>query len=140
MILESIINNNNNKLYDSFSGSNAFSSVSLRNQFMETQIFQVSISSTFYEELFCTKVFWAAFLYLFGTRKLTQKLLIKCWSNFPGLDVRISFRYSFTLQFGRHESGRFGIAISGVAVRWLLHLPGQQHHSKQQPSTTAAAS
>ena len=49
---------------------------------------QVSISPTFYEQLFHTKVFWAAFLYLglrfvffFGKRKLAQTLLVKCWWN-----------------------------------------------------------
>ena len=47
----------------------------------------VLISPTFYEQLFCTKVWRAAFLYLhcrfvlFGTRKLAQKLLIKCRWN-----------------------------------------------------------
>ena len=54
MILESIMNNNcnnnnNNKLYDYFSGSNAFSSVSLRNQFMETQIFQDLMSESVFD-------------------------------------------------------------------------------------------
>ena len=51
---------------------------------------QVSISSTFYQQLFCMKVFWAALLHLhfrfvrfLCERKLAQKLLIKCWWNWP---------------------------------------------------------
>jgi hypothetical protein len=54
------------------------------------------ISSTFYKQHFCTKVFWAAFLYLrlrfvfFGKRKLAQKLvkltpvllLLQSWVRF----------------------------------------------------------
>ena len=41
--------------------------------------------TTFYEQLFCTEVFCAAFMCLrfefvfFGERKLEQKLLVKCW-------------------------------------------------------------
>ena len=43
-----------------------------------------SISSTFYNRLFRTKVFWAAFLYLqFSFVSFWQKLLIKCWWNWP---------------------------------------------------------
>jgi len=49
---------------------------------------KVSISPTFYEKLFCKKVFCKAFSLLtfwlcnlFGSRKLLQKLLVKCWWN-----------------------------------------------------------
>ena len=48
-------------------------------------VHKVSISPTFYEQLFRTKDFKAAFLYLhcwfklFGERKLAKKLFLKCW-------------------------------------------------------------
>ena len=46
---------------------------------------KVLIFPTFYEQLFCAKEFFEAFLHLqfvfgiFGNRKLVQKLLEKCW-------------------------------------------------------------
>ena len=48
---------------------------------------QVSISPTFYKQLFCSKMFCAAFLCLqfgfviFGQKELAQKLCINCWWN-----------------------------------------------------------
>ncbi len=47
----------------------------------------MSISPTFYDQLFCMKVFGVTFLYFrsalyfFGRIILAQKLLVKCWWN-----------------------------------------------------------
>ena len=70
----------------------------------------VSISPTFYKQLFCTRVFCAAFmclgLWFVGKRKTEKKLLVKCWWNwllFSSSDqmtetetfiVKICFNYS----------------------------------------------
>ena len=52
----------------------------------EEFVVKVSISPTFYKQLFRRKVFWADFQYLqfvfckfLAKRKLLKKLLIKCW-------------------------------------------------------------
>ena len=48
---------------------------------------QVSISPTFYEQVFCRKVFWAAFLDLrlrfvfFWQKEIGSKTSVKCWWN-----------------------------------------------------------
>ena len=51
------------------------------------QLRQVSISQTFYEQLFCAIEFCTAYMYvqfrfvIFCQRKFAQKLLVKCWWN-----------------------------------------------------------
>ena len=53
------------------------------------QFHQRSTSSFFvqksFEQLFCTYILG---LYFFGTRKLAQKLLVKCWWNYPLVEMR----------------------------------------------------
>ena len=61
--------------------------------YFDTRRWQVSISPTFYEQLFCTKVFWAAFLYLhcrfviFWCKeigaKAARKMLVKLTTGMP---------------------------------------------------------
>ena len=77
---------NNKKENVSFSDVTLWGNINL----MESQ---VSISPTFYEQLFRTQVFRAAILYLqlrfvfFGKRKSAQKLFVKCWWNWLKDDV-----------------------------------------------------
>jgi len=57
-----------------------FSNKFLQRKVQPSHKYQVSISLTFHEQLFCMKVFCTVFLYLqFGKSTLAQKLLVKCW-------------------------------------------------------------
>ena len=83
---------------------------------------QVSISPTFYEQLFRTKVFWAAFLYLrlrfvfFGARILAQKLLVKCWWNWPKAVVDFRLPVCLTLSYTNPEPPS---RMSGLVTRFI---------------------
>ncbi len=53
-------------------------------------VIKVSISPTFYEQLFLAKVFFEA-LWFFGKRQLVQKLLLICWWYCVKLSVSPTF-------------------------------------------------
>ena len=88
----------------------------------------MSISPTFYKQLFHTKVLTAALrtyivgLNFFGTRKLAQKLFVKCWWNWPQMS---NCRKMFDLRKwmeATNEEWRRGCCRSKQQLKWFRDL------------------
>ena len=82
----------------------------------------MSIASTFFMQLFRTKVFRTAFLYwwlrfFFGKRNMVQKMLIKCWWDL----LKVSFIFVFGLFSASgcplaNRNKKLGLGLDGTTV------------------------
>ena len=80
----------------------------------------LSISPIFYEQLFHTKVLYAAFMCLqfgfliFGKRILAQKLLIKCWWNWHQVAAQVPdvFRYFYLVN--NHKIANYSATTEAI--------------------------